>query len=39
MEIWNNLVGKFEALLSRINLKSTVKIGGREIPLSLRVLH
>lgn len=32
MEIWNNLVGKFEALLSRINLKSTVKIGGREIP-------
>ena len=32
MEIWNNLVGKFEALLSKINLKSTVKIGGREIP-------
>ena len=29
---WNNLVGKFEALLSKINLKSTVKIGGREIP-------
>ena len=32
MEILNNLVGKFEALLSKINLKSTVKIGGREIP-------
>ena len=32
MEIWNNLVGKFEALLSKLNLKSTVKIGGREIP-------
>ena len=32
MEIWNNLVGKFEALLSKIDLKSTVKIGGREIP-------
>ena len=32
MEIWNSLVGKFEALLSKINLKSTVKIGGREIP-------
>ncbi len=32
MGIWNNLVGKFEALLSKINLKSTVKIGGREIP-------
>ena len=32
MGIWNNLVGKFEALLSKVNLKSTVKIGGREIP-------
>ena len=32
MEIWNNLVGKFEALLSKIDLKSTVKIGGRDIP-------
>ena len=32
MGLWNNLVGKFEALLSKINLKSTVKIGGREIP-------
>jgi hypothetical protein len=32
MGTWNNLVGKFEALLSKINLKSTVEIGGREIP-------
>jgi len=32
MGFWNNLVGKFEALLLKINLKSTIKIGGREIP-------
>ena len=32
MEIWNELVGKSEALLSQINMKSTVTFGGREIP-------
>jgi hypothetical protein len=32
METWNNLVDKFDHLLTRIKLDSTVKIAGREIP-------
>jgi hypothetical protein len=32
METWNNLVDKFDLLLQRIKLESTVKIAGREIP-------
>ena len=32
METWNNLVDKFDLLLKRIKLESTVKIAGREIP-------
>ncbi len=32
MEIWNNLVDKFDLLLQKIKLESTVKIAGREIP-------
>lgn len=32
METWNNLVDKFDLLLTKINLGSTVKIRGREIP-------
>lgn len=32
METWNNLVDKFDLLLTKIKLQSTVKIAGREIP-------
>jgi hypothetical protein len=32
METWNNLVDKFDLLLTKIKLESTVKIAGREIP-------
>lgn len=32
MKTWNNLVDKIDLLLEKINLESTVKIGGREIP-------
>lgn len=32
METWNNLVDKFDFLLTKIKLGSTVKIAGREIP-------
>lgn len=32
METWNNLVDKFDLLLTKIKLQSTVKISGREIP-------
>ena len=32
METWNNLVDKFDLLLKKIKLESTVKIAGREIP-------
>ncbi|HBJ89362.1 MAG: hypothetical protein CMQ07_00100 [Gammaproteobacteria bacterium] len=32
MKAWNNLVGKFETFLSKINLENTVTIGGRAIP-------
>jgi hypothetical protein len=32
METWNNLVDKFDLLLEKIKLESTVKIAGREIP-------
>lgn len=32
METWNNLVEKFDLLLTKIKFRSTVKIGGREIP-------
>ena len=32
METWNNLVDKFDLLLTKIKFQSTVKIGGREIP-------
>lgn len=32
METWNNLVNKFDHLLTKIKLGSTVKIAGREIP-------
>lgn len=32
METWNNLVDKFDLLLGKIKLESTVKIAGREIP-------
>lgn len=32
METWNNLVDKFDHLLTKIKLGSTVKIAGREIP-------
>ena len=32
MGIWNKLIGKVETLLSRINMKSTIAFGGREIP-------
>ncbi len=32
METWNNLVDKFDLLLTKIKLGSTVKIAGREIP-------
>ena len=32
METWNNLVDKFDLLLEKIKMKSTVKIAGREIP-------
>ena len=31
METWNNLVDKFDLLLSRIKLQTTVKIFGREL--------
>ena len=31
METWNNLVDKFDLLLTKIKFASTVKIGGREI--------
>ena len=31
METWNNLVDKFDLLLEKIKLGSTVKIAGREI--------
>lgn len=31
METWNNLVDKFDFLLTKIKLESTVKIAGREI--------
>lgn len=32
METWNNLIDKFDHLLTKIKLDSTVKIAGREIP-------
>ncbi len=32
METWNNLLDKFDLLLTKIKLGSTVKIAGREIP-------
>ena len=32
MKTWNNLVDKIDLLLEKINLESTVKRGGREIP-------
>ena len=32
METWNNLVDKFDLLLTKVKLDSTVKIAGREIP-------
>ena len=32
METWNNLVDKFDLLLEKIKLGSTVRIAGREIP-------
>jgi len=32
METWNNLVDKFDLLLQKIKLESTMKIAGREIP-------
>ena len=32
METWNNLVDKFDLLLNKIKMESTVKIAGREIP-------
>lgn len=32
METWNNLINKFDLLLKKIKLESTVKIAGREIP-------
>lgn len=32
METWNNLVDKFDLLLTKIKLESTVKIAGKEIP-------
>ena len=32
METWNNLIDKFDLLLKKIKLESTVKIAGREIP-------
>jgi hypothetical protein len=32
METWNNLIDKFDLLLNKIKLESTVKIAGREIP-------
>ena len=32
METWNNLIDKFDHLLTKIKLNSTVKIAGREIP-------
>ncbi len=32
METWNNLVDKFDLLLKKIKLESTLKIRGREIP-------
>ena len=32
MRVWNNLVDKFDSLLTKVKLGSTVKIGGRDIP-------
>ncbi len=32
METWNNLVDKFDLLLTKVKFDSTVKIAGREIP-------
>lgn len=32
METWNNLIDKFDHLLTKIKLESTVRIAGREIP-------
>lgn len=32
METWNKLVDKFDLLLKKIKLESTVRIAGREIP-------
>jgi len=32
METWNNLVDKFDLLLTKIKMESTVKIAGREFP-------
>ena len=32
MKVWNNLVDKFDFLLMKVKLGSTVKIGGRDIP-------
>lgn len=32
MEIWNNLIDRFDLLLKKIKLERTVKIGGKEIP-------
>jgi len=32
METWNNLIDRFDLLLTKVKLESTVKIAGREIP-------
>lgn len=32
METWNNLIDKFDLLLEKVKLESTVKTAGREIP-------
>lgn len=32
MKTWNNLIDKFDLLLKKIKLESTIKIAGRKIP-------
>ena len=32
MKVWNKLIDKFDLLLMKVKLGSTVKIGGRDIP-------
>ena len=32
MKVWNNLIDKFDFCLMKVKLRSTVKIGGRNIP-------